>query len=871
MSTPDSVTSPADTAGVVVEGEGTPAIAARIDRYLVRDKLGIGGMGVVLAAYDPELDRPVAIKLLRPERTGSRAQARLLREAQAMARLSHPNVVQVYDVGTEGDQVFLAMELVRGQTITQWLRETKRSWSEIVERFVAAGEGLAAAHAVGIVHRDFKPDNVLVADDGRVRVADFGIASYRGDVVDVDDADRDPKGFLKAPLTSTGAVVGTPQYMAPEQYAGIDVGPAADQFSFCAALHEALYEQLPFGGDSLAEMAANTIEGHYREPTQAGGVPRRVARAVRRGLSRDVGDRFADLPQLLQALRHPPGRRLRRWGSAVALVGFAGVVGWSTLSDAQAEPCAGAPAAIEAAWDGRRPAVHAQLFAEPSTRSAGAAALAQLDRFTSEWAQSFREVCEAGRTADVGLAESQARARCLERDLAAAKTLIAIASEAHVDVEGIAVAAAKLPAPSACTSDAGSDALPPEPEGQDLVVAVAAVRAGLVRAQVEHGAGRTAEAIDRLASLEETANNLGFEPLVPEVALTIGKLALDRTAHDEAARAFETASRRGVALGLDRLAAEAEVRAVFAAAMLGDADGAQDHAALASALVERVGQPPALRGLLVNNVAVGSALAGRQEEARAGFRRALDLVETAEGLDPIERSAVVQNLALATEDPSQRDELFARVDEVVSASLGNTHLKRLEPALARARHEPDAARARERFEAICPAFHQRSVAEAPLCHSCAYELADLHDRLGNASAASHWLEVATECIGAELDGPERSPWVVAIEHKTKAFASIVGGDPERALSDLAAAQEILQPQAALPWIAEDLADVALLRARAKLDLDDPTGVDELLAAAIAAYAQRSREILAQAPRRRREQAVQLRQRLSSMPNDSTQR
>ena len=281
-----------------------------------------GGMGVVLAAYDPELDRPVAIKLLRPERTGSRAQARLLREAQAMARLSHPNVVQVYDVGTQDDQVFLTMELVRGRTVTDWLRESKPTWREIVARFVAAGEGLAAAHAVGIVHRDFKPDNVLIADDGRVRVADFGIASYRGDLADVEDAERDPRGFLKAPLTSTGAVVGTPQYMAPEQYAGVDVGPAADQFSFCAALHEALYAQLPFGGDSLAEMAANTIEGRYREPADPGRAPAHVARAVRRGLSLEPAERFADLRELLHALTDEPGRRAKRWAGAIALVGF---------------------------------------------------------------------------------------------------------------------------------------------------------------------------------------------------------------------------------------------------------------------------------------------------------------------------------------------------------------------------------------------------------------------------------------------------------------------------------------------------------------------------------------------------------------------
>jgi serine/threonine protein kinase len=201
----------------------------------VLDRIGAGGMGVVYAAYDPELDRRVALKLLRPDRFGSDAdRLRLLREAQALARLADPHVVSVYDTGTFGDRVFVAVELVEGETLRQWLgglRAAPRSWREVLARFLPAGRGLAAAHAAGLVHRDFKPENVLLGRDGRVRVADFGLA----------EAAPEPGGKLAALPAEWGLVLGTPAYMAPEQLRGIAVDARSDQFSFCVALFEALY------------------------------------------------------------------------------------------------------------------------------------------------------------------------------------------------------------------------------------------------------------------------------------------------------------------------------------------------------------------------------------------------------------------------------------------------------------------------------------------------------------------------------------------------------------------------------------------------------------------------------------------------------
>jgi serine/threonine protein kinase len=230
----------------------------RLGRYVIIDLLGSGGMGVVYTAYDPDLDRRVALKLLRPDRGpswGETGRLRLLREAQAIARLSHPNVIAVYDAGSFGDQVFVAMEFIEGGTLRQWLEE-RPPWREVLDRFLLAGRGLAAAHAAGLVHRDFKPDNVLLSRDGRVRVMDFGLARPIGEPSRMEEwrAPAGSGGNLASPLTQWGEALGTPGYMAPEQLRGEASDARSDQFSFCVSLYEALYGERPFLGDSPREI-----------------------------------------------------------------------------------------------------------------------------------------------------------------------------------------------------------------------------------------------------------------------------------------------------------------------------------------------------------------------------------------------------------------------------------------------------------------------------------------------------------------------------------------------------------------------------------------------------------------------------------------
>ncbi|MCA9688906.1 MAG: protein kinase, partial [Myxococcales bacterium] len=291
---------------------------SRIGRYIVLRKLGEGGMGEVFACYDEELDRSVAIKLVRRTLAGDTlGQARMQREARAMAQLSHPNVVQVHDVGTFGDQLFIAMEFVRGETLRVWAKaqapSDERARRRIIDMFIQAGHGLQAAHDRGLVHRDFKPDNVLVSDDGRARVLDFGLAvpqRSEGKRATVEGGQE--RALVDSALTMAGVVVGTPAYMAPEQFMALETDARSDQFSFCVALYEALYGELPFTGRTFVEREQSVTRGLLRKPPKDTRVPGWLRAVLVRGLSRAPEDRYPTMAALIEALVDDPIARRRR-------------------------------------------------------------------------------------------------------------------------------------------------------------------------------------------------------------------------------------------------------------------------------------------------------------------------------------------------------------------------------------------------------------------------------------------------------------------------------------------------------------------------------------------------------------------------------
>lgn len=384
----------ARTATASPEQGGTPPPVTtppeRIARFRVERQLGAGAMGVVYAAFDPDLERHVAVKVLRAA-PGAVARNRLLREARAMARLSHPNVVTVHEVGTSGDRDYVATELIIGSNLSEWLRAAPRSKREIVDAFLAAGRGLVAAHEAGLVHRDFKPHNVLRSDKGRIAVTDFGLARARHGDDDVPDGlpllgGVDDPGSLEADLTRTGALVGTPGYMAPEQWEGLEVDAAADQFSFCVALWEAVAGQRPFLGKTVEELRAQ-VQRPPPTTDAAEKIPRALRNILMRGLAQRPAERYPTMRALIESIEKAR-RRPRRIAAAAVVLALLGVVVGAVFyaGRSAALPADACPAPVltaEAVWSPQKRALMPERVAK------------QFDRKIESWRRDRETACRS--------------------------------------------------------------------------------------------------------------------------------------------------------------------------------------------------------------------------------------------------------------------------------------------------------------------------------------------------------------------------------------------------------------------------------------------------------------------------------------------
>ncbi len=416
---------------------GDVAMPLRIGRYEVREMLGAGGMGVVYAAWDPGLGRKIALKLLPQRASSSEARrTRMLREAQALAKLSHPNVVHVYEVGEQGSDVFLAMELVEGPSLREWLESTPRSTAEIERVFAQAGAGLVAAHRADLVHRDFKPSNVIVGDDGRVRVLDFGLAHGTGS--GVGSTDGDSGSSEDARLTDTGAVVGTPAYMAPEQFRGEHPDARVDQFAFCVALFEAFAGARPYTHETLRDAPATAVIESW------GRIPRSWRGPLRRGLETSPSSRWPSLEALLDAQRK--GRRRRtaaRWLGVAALVGVT-----IPLAARTPEPCTDL-AKSPPGWTETDAAAIANAFSAtnaPFADDVWLNARSNLDSFAEAWSESRSAACKNPGNPEM--------IRCLRR----AETALEAVVDQYESVDATSVAdihplATLLESPRACAQD----------------------------------------------------------------------------------------------------------------------------------------------------------------------------------------------------------------------------------------------------------------------------------------------------------------------------------------------------------------------------------------------------------------------------------
>ncbi|QDF03283.1 protein kinase [Myxococcus xanthus] len=534
------VESCADCRWVLAAGEGSRALSSaptvpleapfqpllpgtRVARYVVRERIGSGAMGVVYAADDPELGRRVALKMLRPEgRQRDELQQRLLREAQALARLAHPNVVTLYDVGTHGDAVFLAMELVEGITLAEWMQEP-RPWKEVLRVFLEAGKGLAAAHAAGLVHRDFKPANTLLGKQGRVFVTDFGIAGqlHQEEGAPLREDDKAPVASLRS-LTRTGQLMGTPAYLAPELVQGQRADARSDEFSFCVALYEALFGARPFQGETLKELVHAAQQGRLSPPKREVKAPPRVRRAVLRGLNARPEERFPSMQSLLAALAPPPHRRILTWVAAMA-TGLLGILATYGVTQRREARCEQEVEKLAAAWSpARRERVHAAFIATgtPYAIPAWERLSVTVDAYAAQWRSLRTESClAAGR--DTSDHTAWQTAACLDTRLwqLAATTEVLEKADA-LTVQNAHQLTASLEGLVGCRDTPGLSSRPQPPD--DLRPRVDAARHTLAQARAHSVARRYPESLAVTSALLNEIKGLDYKPLTAEVLLVHG-------------------------------------------------------------------------------------------------------------------------------------------------------------------------------------------------------------------------------------------------------------------------------------------------------------------------------------------------------------
>lgn len=564
---------------------------SQIGRYVVLEPLGSGATGRVYAAYDPKLDRRVALKLLHPAAEAAETtQQRLEREAQALGRLSHPNVVSVHDVGAHEDQVYMATELVAGVTLADW---APPSWRAALSVLLQAGRGLAAAHAAGLIHRDFKLANVILGDDGRVRVVDFGLARLGGaGDAPADGAPAPPGEEDPVALTRSGSLLGTPAYMAPEQFAGRRADVRTDQFSFCVAAYELLYGRRPFSGATLRELVAAVRAGEVPQP-RAGRVPGRLLRVLRRGLSRDPEARYPSMDALLADLAHHPLRwpLLSIGGAAAALLVALVAAGW--LPRGAAAPCEGGARRLTGVWDeavrGRVEAAFARTGA-PFAADAYRGTAARLSAYGDGWVAVHREVCRATRVhGEQSDALLDLRMACLERRRQELAALTEVLVQADRSAVQQAVTAAQVLTPiEPCARETEPLAQRrPDDERQRaestrLRPAIARVRALLDTGQFPRG---QAEA----AALVTEARRVGARAAEAEAGLHLGRLQERLGRRQEATRTLQDAALAAEAGGEDRLLAEVAAAMITLEYKRERYDDAEGWDRRAAGLIERIG------------------------------------------------------------------------------------------------------------------------------------------------------------------------------------------------------------------------------------------------------------------------------------------
>ncbi|MCA9648437.1 MAG: serine/threonine protein kinase [Myxococcales bacterium] len=637
---------------------GSAAEPEMLGRYVVVDTLGRGGMGVVLRAFDRELDRPVALKVLHDD-IEERDTTRLRREAQALAKLSHPNVVQVYEIGRIEGRTFVAMELVKGEPLDRWMRRDPRpDWRACVSVFLSLGAGLAAAHDRGLVHRDFKPGNAIIDEDGRPRVLDFGLARQAGD--DVEDAPDVVQRArtaeqqvvpLHESVTKTGAVLGTPAYMSPEQMNGQEVDARSDQFSFCVALYEAAYGERPYPGKSMSALLVAIEDGDLRPAPKGTRVPGRLRNVLLRGLALDPAQRWPSMASLLAELRRLLAPRRRAYLS-LGLFGGLAIIGVGIAYRSAVRPCTGAAEHLAGIWDShRRKEVRGAILATgvPYAEDTWQRIEPRLDAYAGAWVAEHNEICEA-----TNLRQEQSeevmdlRMACLwDRRIALREAVEVLAGADQTRVGEAVTLVASLPRLERCDDVAALEAGVPLPDDPETADAVQELRGLLRRSTSLDEAGDYQGALEVSQEVMERAEALEYGPLLAEALVRRGG-ALDRVArYADAEQDLERGQIVAVEHEHDAVAAEA-------AAMLTWVVGVRRAryaeglglGRMALALARAPAAPPAVEADVLNASGVVLFRQGVLDRALSYHQRALAIREQELGPDHPDVAHSLNNIGL---------------------------------------------------------------------------------------------------------------------------------------------------------------------------------------------------------------------------------
>ena len=671
-----------------------PGVGPRLGRFTILERIGAGNMGVVFTAYDDVLDRKIAVKVLRGG--GEGASLRLLREAQAMARVAHPNVVTVHEVGTSLDQVYVAMEFIRGVTLQVWQREPGRAWTDIVDAYAQAGRGLQAAHAAGLIHRDFKPANAMIDADGRVRVLDFGLVRSQIELQQpLTDASAS-RHLMSVQLTQAGDVLGTPAYMSPEQIRGLEIGPAADQFSLCVSLYEGLYGALPFAGDSFAALFRSIQRHRLPDPPRNSKVPTWLRAVLLRGLHPVPEDRYPSIAALLRALGAGSAKRRRVGvGVGVGAVAAAALVGFLAARAQGPELCGGAEARLRGVWGPeQRVAVERSLSAAGPAFAAEVApqVLRELESYVGAWTVAHRDACMAHSRGEQSDQLLDRRMVCLEQRKAALAAAVGVLSEKDEEVAREALRVVHdLPAIDRCNDATVLAAEVDPPTDPAMVAAVAEVRSELARAETLAHAGKVAEAMALAEAAVQAAMRSGYRPVEAEALLAHSSLAANTQglANENDQRAYQ-AMLIAIDRGMDEVAAEAAALRVFVRAGNDDTvTSALDDAPLAEALAGRLPRPEAMLGLLANNIGTVHLRLDRPADAQRAFELALARRSAALDADDPELANTLANLAMVEPAGPRREAHLQQGIAILSKTFGPGHPRTLDLQIAAARRHLD--------------------------------------------------------------------------------------------------------------------------------------------------------------------------------------